>query len=114
MRETEAFRVLASADRQLLLHELVCTDEPATEGELSRKVAARRHQISPETISEEKIERAHVRLIHEHLPLLLDLNVIERDGDRVALTDACRDQWLEAAKTLEVWPPDDWLQSPTS
>lgn len=114
MKESEAFKVLASADRQLLLYELVRTDAPTAEEELARKVAARRHQITPETISEEKVERAHVRLVHEHFPLLLDLDVIKQDGGKVALTDECRDQWLEAAKALEVWPPDEWLESPVS
>lgn len=110
MRETEVFRVLASADRQLLLHELVSTGEKATVEELSRRVAARRHQISSEKISEDKVECAHLRLVHVHLPMLLDLNVIEQDEDTVALTDECKAPLLEAAEVLEEWPPDDLLQ----
>lgn len=114
MKETEAFRALGSADRQVLLHELVTTDGKTTEEELSRKVAARRHQIPPAKISEKKIERAHVRLVHVHLPLLLDLNIIERDDHKVTLTnDERRDQLLEAAEVIETWPPDDLLQRPT-
>lgn len=107
--------MLASVDRQLLLHELLRTDGKATEEELSRQVAARRHQLAPEKISEEKVERARVRLVHVHLPLLLDLGIIDRDDGAVSLTDDERtDQLLEAAEVLEEWPPDELLQHPPS
>lgn len=73
MKETEVIKALASADCQVLLNELIHTDGRATEEDLARRVAAERHQIPPETISEEQAERAHVRLVHFHLPLLLEL-----------------------------------------
>lgn len=114
MKEIAAFRALASADRQFLLHELVRTDGKASEEELSRQVAARRHQLAPETINEETIDRAHLRLVHVHFPLLRDLDIIECDEGTVALTDECRDHLLEAAEMLEEWPPDDRLQHPPS
>lgn len=111
MDETEVIRVLASADRQLLLHELVRMDGKTTEEELSRRVAAGRHQISLETVSEEKIDCAHFRLTHVHLPLLLDLNIIEWNEGKLALTDdEHRNQLLETAEALEAWPPDNRLR----
>lgn len=114
MKEAEVFKVLASADRQIMLHELSRIDDKVTEEELSRRIAARRHEISPEAICEEKTKRAHIRLVHQHLPLLLDLNVIKRDGDKVTLTDGGQDQCIEAAKTIDAWPPDEGRQSSTS
>lgn len=113
MNESEAFKLLASVDRQLLLHELVRTDGSVTEEELSLRVAARRHQLSFADISEKQVERAHLRLIHEHLPLLLDTNVVEWDEGTVVLTGECTGQLLDAAEALESWPPDDRLQHRT-
>ncbi|MFC6826270.1 DUF7344 domain-containing protein [Halopelagius fulvigenes] len=105
MKETEAFRILGSADRQILLHELVRTDGGVAEEELARRVAARRHRISPESLSEEDIERAHVRLVHFHFPLLRELSIIEQNEDEVSLTKSeRRDQLLKAASELEGWP----------
>lgn len=114
MKESDTFRMLASVDRQLVLYELERADGPTTEEELACKVAARRHDISPEKTSDEEIERAHTRLVHNHIPLLLDLNVIEQNGDRVVLNDECRDQWLEAARTLDAWPPIEWVRPSTA
>ena len=115
MEETDMFRVLASADRQILFHELLSIDKEVTTEELSRQVAARRHQITPENISREKVKNAQIRLIHVHLPLLLDLNIIKLENDKVALAaDEYRDQLLEAAEVLEDWPPNDGLRHPPS
>lgn len=107
MEEKEAFRALGSADRQILLYVLVTGDDPVTVEDLSRKVAAGRHQTRPEKTSDDKIERALVRLVHVHLPMLADMDIIERDGDTVTLNDdACREQLIESAELLDIWPPD--------
>lgn len=111
MKESAAYRMLASADRQLLLYELERADGPLTEEELARRVAARRYGISPEKISTDKVERAHVRLVHKHFPLLLGLDVIERSGGGLVLNDERREQWIVAAKTMEAWPPEEWSPS---
>lgn len=115
MEQTEAFRVLASADRQLVLHTLIEWNREASVEELSRQVAARRHRVSPEKIDDQKVERAQVRLIHTHFPQLVDRDVIEIDwSDRtVALTDdKCLDRLFEAAEELDGWPPTDLLKHP--
>lgn len=105
MKETEAFRALGSADRQILLHELLQTDEGLPEEELARRVAARRHRTSPESLSEEDIRRAYIRLVHFHFPLLRELRIIERNEDEVSLTESeRRDQLLDAATELDGWP----------
>lgn len=113
MEETEAFRALGSADRQILLHELLRADGGVVETELARQIAARRHRLAPEAVSAEKIERAHLRLVHKHIPLLRELDVAESDDGEVTLTgERAREQLLEVASELEDWPPDDILQSP--
>lgn len=115
MEEKEAFRALSSADRQILLYVLVTAEEPVATEELSRKVAAGRHQTHPEETSDEKIERALVRLVHVHLPLLADMDIIERDGETVTLDDeTCREQLAESADILDIWPPDGLRASSTA
>lgn len=108
MEETEAVRVLASADRQLLLNELIRSDGRTTEEALAQSVAARRHRIPPETVSAEQAERAHVRLVHFHLPLLHDFGIIEWDDGEVTFAHgSCPDQLLDATELLDEWPPED-------
>ncbi|RQG97745.1 hypothetical protein EA473_00570 [Natrarchaeobius chitinivorans] len=110
MEKIEAFHVLASADRQLVLDELAKRDGEASIDELSRQVAGRRHRISPEAISTTKTERARVRLIHTHLPRLAETNVVDLNWEEktVSLRDIEEtDRLFEAADELENWPPDD-------
>lgn len=115
MEDTEVFRALGSADRQILLYELVTTDGSVSEVALACTVAARRHQIPRETVDEPKIHRAHIRLVHIHLPLLVDMDVVTRDDDEVALTDdAVGERLIEAADVIGAWPPDDMLALPPS
>lgn len=112
---TEAFRVLASADRQLVLHELTEGNETTIEG-ISRQVAARRHRIDPERITDGKVERAHIRLVHTHFPRLREVGLVDIDWDdgEVAFTDEeCVDQLFDAAAELESWPPDELLEHPS-
>ena len=115
MNQTEAFHVLASADRQLVLHELLARDEPVTVDELSREVAARRHRLPPEKVTGGMVERAQVRLVHGHLPKLAQKDVVDVDWrDRtVALIEGeSVEQLFDAATELDSWPPDDLLEHP--
>ena len=116
MDQTEAAHALASADRQILLHELVERNGEATITKLSREVAARRNKISPEKIDEEKCERAQVRLIHIHLPQLVEKDVlsINRKNRTVAFGEKKEiDQLFEVAAEVESWPPTDLLDYPS-
>lgn len=116
MKQTEAFRLLASADRQLVLHELCKKDGNATVKDLSEQIAVRRHRIDPERITDEKIERAHVRLVHTHFPQLREVGLVDIDWDdgEVAFTDEeCVDQLFDAAAELESWPPNELLEHPS-
>ncbi|WP_436347984.1 DUF7344 domain-containing protein [Natronorubrum sp. FCH18a] len=110
MDQRDAFRVLASADRQLILHELVDHDGSISVDALSEQVAARRHRISTESVSDAQVDRAQVRLIHLHFPQLLERNIISVDwtDDEVSLADTEHvDVLLEAAEELDPWPPND-------
>ncbi|WP_338067833.1 DUF7344 domain-containing protein [Natronorubrum halophilum] len=114
LEQTDAFRVLASADRQLVLHELLALgrDESMSVTTLSERVASRRNGISPEKISVGKTDRAQVRLVHLHFPQLLSRDIISVDWDdnEVSLTDDENvETLLEAAEELERWPPEDRL-----
>lgn len=116
MNQMDAFRILASADRQLVLHELVERDSDTTIAALSQQVAARRHGIPTDRISETKVERAHVRLVHSHLPTLQEHGIIDVnwDGNEVSLEDGAEvDQLFEAAEEMESWPPNDLLEHPS-
>lgn len=96
------FRILASADCQLRLYDLASAEKPVAETELACQIAAQRYQVDPEKISDDKINRAYIRLIHVYLPWLRDLNIIERNEDKVGLTDHEQtDQLFEAAALLD-------------
>ncbi|WP_455429880.1 DUF7344 domain-containing protein [Natronococcus zhouii] len=116
MDQTEAAHALASADRQILLHELVERNGEGTITELSREVAARRHKIPLEKVNNEKSKRAQVRLIHTHLPQLVEKNIltINRKDRTVAFGKQKEiDQLFEVATELESWPPTDLLDYPS-
>lgn len=111
LESTDAFRVLASADRQYVLHELLERDGESTVGELSRRVALRRHRTaaSSDTVTAAEVERARVRLVHIHFPQLLQQDVIEVDwaDNEVTLAESDDvDVLFEAAEELDEWPPE--------
>ncbi|WP_226480930.1 DUF7344 domain-containing protein [Natrinema amylolyticum] len=116
MNQIEAFRILASADRQLVLQELLEQDEVASVEEISQQVAIRRHQVSPEKISDTHVERAHVRLVHTHFPMLQEKGVIDVNWDENSISlidDGDVIQLFDAAEELEGWPPDDLPKQPS-
>jgi hypothetical protein len=108
MDRSEAFGVLASADRQYLLDELLARNGARTVGELSRRVAARRHRTTREDVSDAAVERARVRLVHVHVPRLLERDVVDvdREENTVVLEEAAADPLLDAAAELPEWPPE--------
>lgn len=117
MDSTVAFRLLASADRQHVLHSLLESDGEITVEELSREVAARRHRTPSSALPETDVERAQVRLVHIHFPKLTARNVVTVDWDdgSVHLEDeAAVDSLLAAAEELPDWPPDQRLKRPRS
>lgn len=114
MEQTEAFHLLASADRQYAVHELVATSGETTVKDLSRRVAARRHKTSPEKLSDAKIEQARLRLVHTHLPRLTENKIVSVDwnDEEVALIDGPAGDLIETAEELDEWPPEGQLKHP--
>lgn len=115
MEQMEAFHVLASADRQHALQELVEREGVASVEELSRQVAARRHRVRPEKLTDREVERAHVRLVHTHFPLLTETDVIsiDKNDDAIRLEDGeAVDRVLEAANELDVFSAERTLDRP--
>lgn len=112
MDRRDAYRVLASADRQLVLHELLDGEESVGVDELARQVAARRHRLRPRRVSEDQLSRARVRLVHVHLPLLAERELVADDwpdGTVTLAEGANLERVLDAGDRLETWPPDDLL-----
>ncbi|WP_226040694.1 hypothetical protein [Natrinema sp. DC36] len=109
MESTEAFRLLASADRQYLLYELHDGTGESTVEELSRRIAIRRHRTTSEKISIPEIDRARVRMVHIHLPSLIEQGVVDvdwSDGTVTLTDDPSVDVLFEAAEELDEWPPE--------
>ncbi|MGQ3411963.1 DUF7344 domain-containing protein [Natrinema sp. LN54] len=112
MEPSDAYRVIASVDRQYLLHELVEHGGESSVRDLARRVAIRRHRTDSANISETEIDRARLRLVHIHLPQLLERDVIDVDWNdgAVALAEDDRvDPLLEAAEEVAQWPPEPQL-----
>ena len=117
MEEPEALRVVASADRQIVLQELSEANSTISVKELSRKVASRRNRTPPSSISDKRVRYAQIRLVHRHLPLLEDRDVIDaawRDGEVKFTDEESVEQLFQVADDLQNWPPDDLLEEPTS
>ncbi len=102
MDQLEAFRILASEDRQIVLRELFDQEGEASIDDISRQVASERNQTSPDNISDETFERAKIRLVHSHLPRMAEENVIEKSDNMATLRSReCVIKVLEAAEELE-------------
>jgi hypothetical protein len=85
MNQPEAFEILAAADRQHILYELVENDGFSTISDLSQRIA-----FHSDNEHETAFKHAKISLVHNHLPRLEDYGVLEydtRSGD-VVLTDA--------------------------
>lgn len=101
MNLQEACNILADADRQHIIYELVENDGLSTISDLSQQIAS-----CSETSEENDtaLKRAKISLVHNHLPRLEDHGVIEydaRNGD-VVLTNADRvEALLNATEELE-------------
>lgn len=107
--------ILASADRQIVLDELLVRNEELAVETLSEIVAARRHKLSPESVTETMVKQAQIRLVHEHLPTLADAGIINVSWSTQTIT-LCDGEnttrLLETAAELDNWPPAD-LQEPS-
>lgn len=78
----ELFSCLASGRRRALVDALASHDDPISDEELARQVAAREKGISADDLSTEAIQEVYFSLQHVHLPKLASAGVIEYDVDQ--------------------------------
>jgi len=111
MDQLEAIHILASADRQIVVRKLFEREGEASITEISKQVAAERHQTSPHSISDNTIERAQIRLVHNHLPRMIEAGLINKNDNMVSLINGEGiEKVSEVAEELEPWASDDLLE----
>ncbi|ELY54910.1 hypothetical protein C491_17474 [Natronococcus amylolyticus DSM 10524] len=99
MNQHEAFEILADADRQHILYELVENDGVSTVSDLSQRIAS-----CSDTAHETAFKHAKVSLVHNHLPRLEHYGVLEydtRSGDVVLTDTGSVEPILNAAEEVE-------------
>lgn len=72
------FRALSDQQRRYILYYLE-NHRTANVEELAQYVAAQELDCPPSEVPDEKCERFHVKLHHQHLPQLEDFAIIDRD-----------------------------------
>ena len=75
----ETFEVLASADRRLVLQYLQ-DNGATTASSLSEHLAAERNDTRRASVTQPQRRRAAIRLRHNHIPKLVDANLVEPAG----------------------------------
>ncbi|QLH76256.1 hypothetical protein HZS55_02580 [Halosimplex rubrum] len=95
---------LASARRQVVLHELLA-ESPATDRDIAVAVAAHERGVEPGAVPASVAEVVELSLTHTHLPTLVDAGFVTRepDGTLVAASMPWRsDRWV-AASPIGPW-----------
>lgn len=84
---TSATHSLLSDSTRRHLLALLEDDDGMTVSELATRIVAREHDVRPENVDEKTRDRVVVALIHKHLPMLEEHDVIryDRNRDTVAL-----------------------------
>lgn len=80
------FDALGVSRRRLVLYALYRRRTPMETAELSRRIAV--HEADGGEPSRRAVSRVHVSLKHVHLPKLVDLGVVNVDGETVSLADS--------------------------
>ncbi|OIB56516.1 DUF7344 domain-containing protein [Natrialba sp. SSL1] len=75
-----AHTILSDPQRRHLLY-LLKKNGKRTVDDLAYQIAAQEQDAHPETVSEEAYQRVAISLVHKHLPLLDDHNVIQYDQE---------------------------------
>jgi hypothetical protein len=74
----DVFDLLADAERRTVL-DVVRERGAMGERPLARRVVARRRDVQPEAVAEERVERLHQTLWHVHLPKLDETTLVDHD-----------------------------------
>ncbi|WP_255169768.1 DUF7344 domain-containing protein [Natrononativus amylolyticus] len=78
----EAFRLLANHRRRLFI-EVMCTyQEEVTLPDAAEEVASRETGLPVVEISAERVADVYISLYHDHLPRLVDADLLEYDQER--------------------------------
>lgn len=67
--------------------------------EVAREVAAIEHGRSPSHISPSEVKRVRLSYIKHHIPVMMDHNIVERDGNRLVCTGGTQTA-LDALESL--------------
>ncbi len=74
-----AFELMASPRRRHAVAVLVDADGPLDARTVARRVAARREDVRPEAVADERVDRTVLSLCHAHLPKLDEAGVVTYD-----------------------------------
>ena len=81
--------------RRVVLAVLTEQRRPLTLDALAEEIVEHNHQTSLEEVSEETLRRIHLSLIHEYVPKLETLAVVEYDPDRKLVKPTARFDQLQ-------------------
>lgn len=93
------FRLLADRRRRLLLYVMRTHDESLTLPDAAEEVASREIGRPLPTISPERVAEVYHSLYHDHLPRLVDANLLEYDQQRDLVFPAERSPEPEPSST---------------
>lgn len=84
----EAFGLLADQRRRLLLEVMRTYSEPLTLPDAAEEVAVRETGNQVPNISAERVHEVYISLYHDHLPRLVDADLLEYDQERDLVSPA--------------------------
>lgn len=103
------FDVLRAEERRAVLAYLLEAGRSVDRLELAAAVAGHAHGCSPAALSDTAVETAHLGLVHNHLPRLVDAGVCthDRHTGEVALTETAHalEPHLEPGPDVDTVPP---------
>lgn len=113
------FENLSNSRRREIVKCLWDREEGITTSELVDEVAAAENDVDVESLQYEQRKRVYTSLHQSHLPKLVEDGFVERDGDRVTLTDAADhlkahielEERNEAVPSVRRFCVESWLQS---
>ena len=105
----DAFDILGSYRRRLVLARVSGADEAVPIGRLATELAAAEGEKRPETVTVAERDRNEVRLHHADIPALAAAGLVRYDPQRRVVSDGELplegEEWLEmpVVEALEVW-----------
>jgi len=100
-----AFEILSQSYRRHVVRYLLDNDSPVRLNELARYVAARERQTSPAAVTAGERDEVAVRLVHVHIPKMVDFDLIEwvpERGEILLATDGDHIEATEDDRTVDI------------